>query len=184
MFRILTVIITHIAILPKSTECVALSLSANNPSPNVVLNNSLLLHPDSNASLIDPTSSNAIRPYCTSQISWLGFDLPVPEIFINNCKTADEMLRADFSRYGGQKFDFLFRAYTPFPGLQVIRTPKKYTAGMSLLPNQYFPQIDQNNRHYMGVHNHRRKSECRASSLFATSAFRFAIPGIGCCELL
>lgn len=128
MLSIFTAFVTYSAILSNYLRCTALSLPANITLPTDLPNNS-----DPNLSLTDETHLNGSLPCCTSQISWLGFDLPVPKTFINNCRAADEMLQAEISAYGSKKFDFLFRGYTPIHGLEVIRTPTKYTAGMSYL---------------------------------------------------
>lgn len=75
-------------------------------------------------------TANIFTSCSASVASWLGFEKPVPDTFINNCRAAGELLQADINRYGSKRFEFVARGRPAMHDLEVKKTPIKYTSGI------------------------------------------------------
>lgn len=105
--------------------CIATNIPLNSTLPTDLVNSTSI----PNIALIGQTS-NIFTSCSASVASWLGIDKPVPDAFINNCRAADEMLQAEINRYGSKRLEFVALRRRGMYDLEVIRTPRKYTAGM------------------------------------------------------
>lgn len=117
-------------VIPSSFQtCIATKLPFNSTLPANVVNSTST----PNISIFGDTS-NIFTSCSASVASWLGFDKPVPDEFINSCRTATNLLQADINNYGSRALEFAPRWRRGTHGLEVIRTPIKYTAGGFSLP--------------------------------------------------
>lgn len=125
MGRLRAVCILCIVFTSGFQTCVATNTPLNSIVRTELVNSTLA----SNTSSIDGMSD--IFTWCSASVaSWLGFEKPVPNTFIDNCIAADELLQADINRYGSTRFEFVLRRQTGVHGLELVRTPLKYTAGI------------------------------------------------------
>lgn len=114
---------------------VAINIPLNSILPTELVNN----NSTSNVSSTGETS-NVFTQCSASVVSWLGFEKPVPNAFVDNCKAADDLLQADIHKYGSTRLEFVPRRGRGMYGLEVMRTPLKYTAGTYKLPS-LFPSL-------------------------------------------
>ena len=104
--------------------CVATNTPLNSILPSELVNSTSAYNVSSIAEMTN------VFTWCSASVaSWLGFEKPVPDTFIDNCIAADEMLQVDINRYGNTRLEFVPRRQSGMHGLEVIRTPLKYTAG-------------------------------------------------------
>ena len=104
--------------------CVATNAPLNSIVPTELVNSTSVSNISSIAEM-----TNVFTLCSASVASWLGFEKPVPNTFIGNCIAADEMLQADINKYGSTRLEFVPRRKSGTHGLEVTRTPIKYTAG-------------------------------------------------------
>lgn len=124
MGNIRAISILSVVILFGFRTCIA-----TNPPLNSTLSTDLVNSTSaSNISLIGEISNTFVM--CSASVaSWLGFEKPVPNNFINNCRAADELLQVEINRYGSRRLEFVPRRRRAMYDLEVVRTPIKYTAG-------------------------------------------------------
>lgn len=116
-------------VIPSSFQtCIATNLPFNSTLPANVVNSTST----PNISIIGDTS-NIFTSCSASVASWLGFEKPIPDDFINNCRIATNLLQADINNYGSRALEFAPRWRRGTHGLEVIRTPIKYTAGTNFV---------------------------------------------------
>ena len=126
-------------------------------------------------------ASNAFTSCSASVISWLGLAKPVPDAFINNCVEADELLQVDVNRYSSQRLEFVPLRRRARSDLEVMRTPRKYTAGMLFYhPYSVSRKAEQSLRHHFRLYNYRCQYGCRSSKIHTSSS----IPCHGCRDFL
>lgn len=125
MGHLRAVFLLSVAIHSRFRTCFAIDHSLNSTLSTDLANSTST----SGISLIGETS-NIFTSCSASVASWLGFEKPVPDDFINNCKAADELLQAAVSRYGSTILEFVPRWRSAIHDLEVIRTPIKFTAGI------------------------------------------------------
>ena len=128
MGHLWTVFILSVVIPSGFRTCFATDLPLNSTLSKGLVNGTSTSH----TSFIGGTSN--IFTFCSASVpSWLGFDKPVPDDFINNCRAAGGLLQADINRYGSKVFEFVARGRPAMHGLEVKKTPMKYTSGILLL---------------------------------------------------
>lgn len=113
-------------VLPsKFQTCFAKNIPRNSILPTELVNSTSASNISSNGEVSYEFA------WCSASVtSWLGFEKPVPDAFINNCRAAGEMLQADVYRYGSTILEFVPRAGRGMHHLEMKRTPIKYTAGI------------------------------------------------------
>ena len=128
MDHLLAAFILSIVFPSVFQTCIAANIPLNSIQPLELVNNN-------STSRISSTgeASNIFTQCSASVVSWLGFEKPVPNTFVDNCKAADEIMQADIQKYGSTILEFVNRRGTGAYGLDVMRTPLKYTAGTYML---------------------------------------------------